>query len=155
MMLRGRAAGVALIGAVVLALVLIPVGRWGASRGRAAEERGIEGVFAQTGQLDLRRLRGFRFTPSFDCLLFRKGAAPLALEVCFDAAGRAVEAIDRSNGYRWWSLRYEPSRAKQLVAPRRLAAIFKGIGADKAAHYRGSSIPLGISDQGPHVLSGS
>ena len=34
--------------------------------------------------------------PGMDCLLYKRGSNPFALEFCFDGAGRVIEAIDRT-----------------------------------------------------------
>jgi hypothetical protein len=45
-----------------------------------------------------------------DCLLYKRGRNPFALELCFDGAGRVIEAIDRRGGSpRISSIREDPS----------------------------------------------
>lgn len=97
--------------------------------------------------IDRRGLSAYRLTPDFDCLLYRAGANPYALEFCFDGLGRLVEAIDRRNekSLRIGSLRYDPSATPIVVPPQRLARFFRGIKGVSVAH----GIPLGIEDVGP------
>jgi hypothetical protein len=101
------ATGVALL---VAALVLVAVGRW--ERGHRADEevRGMESVLAAIGPLDNSTLATFRFLTDFQCLGYRRGENPVALEACFDAEGRVVEAFDRRRGEaEIWSLREDPT----------------------------------------------
>jgi len=81
-------------GVVVLA-AFVPVGRWEAKRHARAEVRGMERTLALIGALRPSALSGYRVLPDFDCLVYREGVNPFALEYCVDADGRVVEAIDR------------------------------------------------------------
>ncbi len=107
-----RRALVAALAALVLLLALIPVGRW--ERGRRAEEqvRGMRSVLAAVGPLDQPSLDAFRYLFNFQCLIYKRGLNPFALELCVDFQGRLVEAIDRRSGDpRIWSLRDDPTRS--------------------------------------------
>jgi hypothetical protein len=110
-MSRGRALAIVLAAGVVLAL-LVGVGRF--ERGHRADEenRGMRTVLAAVGPLDSPSLAAFRYLQNFQCVLYRRGGNPFALELCVDAQGRLVEAIDRRSGDpEIWSLRDDPSRA--------------------------------------------
>lgn len=90
----GRRAVAAL---VVVAVVtgIVALGRWERRRQIDEELRGLARLQALVGPLDQRALSGYRVQPGFDCLVYRRGANRFALELCFDRAGRLVEAIDR------------------------------------------------------------
>jgi len=108
---RGRLAGWALA-AVVLAVLLVAVGRWERSRRAREQVDGMRTVLTAVGRLDNPTLKSFRVLVSFQCLLYERGGSPVALEVCFDPAGRLVEAIDRRGDEpRIWSLRDDPTRS--------------------------------------------
>ena len=72
----------------------------------------MRAVVRAVGSLDSPTLDSYRtgLVP-FDCLLYRRGANPYALELCIDEQGRLVEALDRRHGLRFWSLREEPQRS--------------------------------------------
>jgi hypothetical protein len=92
------------------AALLVAVGRW--ERERRAEEqvRGMERVLVAIGPLDNPTLASFRFLTDFQCLGYRRGENPVALEACFDARGRVVEAFDRRAGEaEIWSVREDPT----------------------------------------------
>lgn len=97
----------------LLALVgLVFVGHWERTRQIRSQAAGIRAVLHLIGPLDNRTLAGFRVLPSFDCLTYRRGSDPLALEICVDRAGRVVQAIDRRGTHRmFWTLQFEPSAA--------------------------------------------
>jgi hypothetical protein len=101
------------VAVVVAALVLIAAaGRW--ERGREIDTQidGMKRVRVLVGPLDQPALSGYRVEPAFDCLLYRRGANPLALELCVDRRGRLVEAIDRRTTPRHiYSLRSQPAAA--------------------------------------------
>ena len=110
-MSRGRILVVALA-AVLVAAVLVGVGRF--ERGHRADEenRGMGEVVAAVGPLDTRPHAAVPYHQNLQCLLYRRDANPFALELCVDAQGRLVEAIDRRSGDpEIWSLRDDPERA--------------------------------------------
>jgi hypothetical protein len=112
----GRAAAVA-VAVVVAAAVLVAIGRWERGREGHRESDGFRIVERLIGPLDSPTLSGFRVFPSFDCLTYRRGANPLALELCVDHTGRVVEAIDRRTfDRRIWSLRFDPARSSVRVS---------------------------------------
>lgn len=98
---------------VVVLLALIPVGRWEARRHARHEVAGIRGVLAAIGPLDQPSLDAYRKgvgNPGLDCLLYKRGTNPFALEICFDAAGRVIEGYDRrGSGPKIWSIREDPT----------------------------------------------
>ena len=70
------------------------------------------------GPLDQSRLDQYRYlSVDFECLLYERGDDPFALEVCFDAAGRVIETIDRRTAPdpRIASLRDDPTRSSLRV----------------------------------------
>lgn len=127
---RGRRAvwtGVAL--AVALA-VLVAVGRWEGGREAAREVNGFRIVQRLIGPLDSRTLSGFRVFPAFDCLTYRRGSNPFALELCVDHTGRVVEAIDRRRETRRiWSLRYHPTASTDRVDRAEVDRLLRKMGA--------------------------
>jgi hypothetical protein len=95
---------------LVAAALLVAVGRWERERRADEETRGMQAVLADVGPLDSPSLSAFRVLSDFQCLAYRRGGRRLALEVCFDSAGRVVEAIDRRSGDpEIWSLRDDPT----------------------------------------------
>jgi len=105
-------AAAALVGLVALAAV----GRWESRREATREINGFHVVQRLIGPLDSSTLSGFRVFPAFDCLTYRRGTNPFALELCVDHAGRVVEAIDRrQDTRRIWSLRYHPTASTDRV----------------------------------------
>jgi hypothetical protein len=106
------------IGAVVAAaaVALVAIGRWEGRHEARHEVRGFEIVQHLIGPLDSASLSGFRVLPGFDCLTYRRGTNPFALELCVDRSGRVVEAIDRRRyDRRIWSLRFDPSASSDRV----------------------------------------
>ena len=96
--------------AALVAVLLVAIGRW--ERGHRADEeiRGMEKVLVAIGPLDNPTLASFRYLSDFQCLGYERGKNPVALEACFDAHGRVVEAFDRRRGEaEIWSLREDPT----------------------------------------------
>lgn len=99
----------AVLVAVALAVVA-GVGRWERGGEISAQINGMRRVRALVGPLDQRALTGYRVQPGFDCLVYRRGSNPFALELCAQRNGRLVEAIDRrSANRRIYTLRSEAS----------------------------------------------
>lgn len=104
-----RRAAVLLAVVLVTAALLVAIGNWERNRHADEEMRGMERVLVAIGPLDNPTLASFRFLTDFQCLGYRRGKNPVALEVCFDAEGRVVEAFDRRRGEAMiWSLREDP-----------------------------------------------
>lgn len=121
----GRRAVLAVAALAVLAL-LVGAGRWERSREIRRQAAGMRRVEALVGPLDNGTLSGYRVLPGFDCLVYRRGTNPFALELCVDRAGHVVEAIDRRTVDRKiWSLTFEPGsspvRVDRAVVDRLLA----------------------------------
>jgi hypothetical protein len=113
-----RAAPLAIVAAVLIVLgILVLVGRSEGRRHAREENRGIAQIRALVGPLDSRSLDRYRLLPNFSCLLYGRHGNPFALELCFDADGRVVEAIDRLDRRkpRIYSLREDPSAATVRV----------------------------------------
>jgi hypothetical protein len=113
-----RAGPGAIVVAALLALgALVLVGRGEGHRHAREENRGIAEIRALVGPLDSKSLDRYRLLPQFSCLLYARDRNPFALELCVDARGRVVEAIDRRNRRkpRIYSLREDPSAATVRV----------------------------------------
>lgn len=125
--MKGRWLAMSIIGLAAL-VALIPVGRWESRRHAAQEIRGIRTVLAEIGQFDQPALDAYRLGvgPGMDCLLYRRGANPFALEFCFDRQGRVIEAIDRrGSSPRIWSIREEPSASNVRVDRAKLEGLIE------------------------------
>jgi hypothetical protein len=118
-----------LLACVALALVLlalIPVGRWEARRHARHELAGIRGVLKAIGPYDQPALDAYRqgVGTGLDCLLYKRGSNPYALEFCFDGAGRVVEGYDRrGTSPKIWSLREVPASSDIHIDRPRLEAL--------------------------------
>jgi hypothetical protein len=123
-----------IVGIAVLALLLlIPVGRWERNRHARNELAGIRRVLAAIGPINQSSLDAYRVGvgPGMDCLLYKRGSNPFALEFCFDGAGRVIEAIDRTGSSpRISSIREDPTasdihvdRAKALALIARMKSM--------------------------------
>ena len=135
-------------------LSLIPLGRWQADRARTADRHRITRIAALTGPLDGPRLTAYRLA-TYNCLLYRVGKNPFAIELCFDPHGHLVEAIDRRHyGFdpRVGSVRYDPSAAPLSVAPARLLMLLQRSGGLRGVHLTGGVLPGRFIDAAP-VLS--
>jgi hypothetical protein len=109
-----RRAGALVAGGAAAALLLVGAGEWERSRHADEANAGIEQVRAAVGDLD-DDPAGFRMLERFQCLVYERGGREFALELCADWDGRVVEAIDRRDGVRIWSLREDPTRADVVV----------------------------------------
>jgi hypothetical protein len=104
------------LGTVFAAVALVVIGRWEGDRRAHEQVRGMEHVLAEIGPLDNRTLATFRYLSQFQCLGYRRGENPVALEACFDPDGRVVEAFDRRKGEaKIWSLRDDPAASTLRV----------------------------------------
>lgn len=111
-----RRLALAVTAGIALVAVLVAIGRWERSHRAAVQSRGMREVALAVGRLDSPSLDAFRILGNFDCLLYKRGSNPFALELCVDRSGRIVEAIDRRGGSaRIWSLRDDPTRSTVRV----------------------------------------
>jgi hypothetical protein len=118
--------------AAVLLVALVLIGRWEGHRHERAEIRGMQRVFDLVGRLDNSSLDAYRIDIDFrfDCLLYRRGADPYALELCFDRSGRLAEAIDRRNDrIKISSLREHPEASTIRVDRGEVVRLLKRLGA--------------------------
>ena len=91
-----RAGPLAVVAAALIALgALVLVGRSEGRRHAREENRGIAQIRALVGPLDSPSLDRYRLLNDFSCLLYGRNGNAFALELCIDAEGRVVEAIDR------------------------------------------------------------
>jgi hypothetical protein len=112
-----RASAYIAASAVIVLVALTVVGRWERSRQIHDQAAGMLKILRLIGPLDNPTLAGFRVLPPFDCLTYRRSGNGLALEVCVDAAGRVVQAIDRRTIHRhFWTLQFEPSASPVRVS---------------------------------------
>jgi hypothetical protein len=118
------------VAVVAAAALLVGVAHVEATRQASAQERGMRKVVRLIGPLDGTALSGYRRLPGFDCLTYRRGANPFALELCTDAQGRVVEAIDRRTATRHiWSLRFAPGSSDVHVDETRVQRLLQQMGA--------------------------
>ena len=124
-----RVAPVVVAVSVVLA-ALVAIGRWERHGEVADQVRGMRSVRALIGPLDNPTLSGFRALPAFDCLVYRRGGNPFAVEICVDGTGRVVEAIDRrASGRHIYTLRFEPTASTLRVDRREVDRLLRRMGA--------------------------
>jgi hypothetical protein len=123
-----------LLAAVGVALVLVAlaaIGRAEAGHRGREQSRGIARLAAEVGPLDAPSLDSYRyFSADVQCLLYRVGRDPFALELCVDEDGRVIEAIDRRTAPepRIWSLRDDPTRSSVLVDRAELNRLLREMG---------------------------
>jgi len=139
-----RRVGAGLLAGLLVLVGLAFVGRW--ERGERADEqlRGMGEVLTAVGPLDGPTLSAFRYLQNFQCLAYRRSRNPLALELCVDAEGRVVEAIDRrSDEPKIWSLRDDPTRSTLRVDRGEVDRLLVRMGVPprliRAAHERAGS----------------
>ena len=131
MSLRRRRVALALAAGAVVAVGLVVVGRLERSSQAHREVNGFHIVQRLIGPLDSRTLSGYRVMTGFDCLTYRRGKNPFALELCVDHAGRVVEAIDRRHYVRRiWSLRFDPSASTDHVDQAEVDRLLHTMGAE-------------------------
>ena len=121
-----------LVAASLVAILagLVATGRWEASREAQREMAGFRIVQRLVGPLDSPSLSGFRVMAGFNCLTYRRGSNPFALELCVDPAGRVVEAIDRRRETRRiWSLRFDPTASTDKVDRAKVDELLRKMGA--------------------------
>jgi hypothetical protein len=111
-----RRIGTVLAASILVVLALVLLGRWeGERRADSVTERMAE-TRTLIGPLDSPELSGYRVLAGFDCLVYRRGDNPFALELCVDGEGRVVETIDRRRlDRRIDSLRDDPDASRLRV----------------------------------------
>ena len=115
-MIRRRTA-LSVFAVVVVLAGLVPLGRWEGRQQTADVLRGLVRVRTAVGSIDSSTLTGVRRSTGFNCLLYQRGPLAFALELCFDARFRLLEASDRRFGSpHVYTLRLDPSAAT-IVLP--------------------------------------
>jgi hypothetical protein len=132
------------VGACVVLVVVVLIGRWEADRRAETQSRGMARMVARVGSLDDQTLDAFRYLGAFQCLVYGRNGNPVALELCVDSAGRVVETIDRTGPEpRIWSLRDDPERSTVRVDRAEVDRLLRMMGISEylidLAHQRGSS----------------
>jgi len=137
--------------AVAALAVVIAVGRIESAWANRVQNRGFAHMLALVGPDWNHSATAYRLAPTFDCLLYKVGIDPYALELCFDPSGRVVEAIDRRNNTSptFWSLRFDPAASTVRFDPAKVTAAFVSAGAIPRGS---SSLPLGDADVGPALV---
>jgi hypothetical protein len=116
--------------ALVVLAALVPLGRWEGDRHAQAEVKGMARTLALIEALRPASLSGYRVLPDFDCLVYREGSNPYALEYCVDADGRVVETIDRRRfERRIHSLREDPDSSTLRVDRTDVDRLLRRMGA--------------------------
>jgi hypothetical protein len=133
-----------LLGAVFVLAGFAFVGNWERERRADEQVRGMSDVLAAIGPLDGPTLSAFRYFAKFQCLAYRRNGSPVALELCVDAEGRVVEAIDRRSGDpEIWSLRDDPTRSTLRVDRKEVDRLLVRMGVPprliRAAHDEADS----------------
>jgi hypothetical protein len=122
-----RALGLAGAGVAVLAATVV-AGRWEANRDVDSQRAGMARIFAEATETPIPD--AWRLTSQFRCLLYPQGSRPFAFELCFDAGGGLVEAIDRTSGLPVVStLRSQPAKAAIHVDSAKLDQVLKEMDA--------------------------
>lgn len=125
-----RRSHIALLAAVVVLVALIPLGRWEGRRHARHEVAGIRTVMKAIGPIDQPSLDAYRtginsgVTSGFDCLAYKRGTNPFALEFCFTLSGRVIEGYDRrGTSPKIWSIREDPGASNIQLDPKKLLAL--------------------------------
>jgi hypothetical protein len=106
-----------IVAAIAAALVLVLVGRLERRHHANVQNARIARVIAAVGPLASPSLDAYRMRAEFDCLIYKRGKNPYALELCVDRRGRVLEGIDRRHGEPWvGSVREERSLATNYVS---------------------------------------
>lgn len=141
-----------LVAGVLLILAALPlVGRWEGDRAVDRELQEMRRVVAVVGPaLEYRAPSAYRPTEDLACVAYRTAKdEPHGLELCFDAAGRLVETIDRrGNELRVGSLREQPELSTIRVDVSRVIAALRAV-APKDFPAGVDELPIGGPDLGP------
>jgi hypothetical protein len=118
------------LAAAAVAIALLAVLRHEGSSHARDENRKLEDIRRLVGPLDSPSLDAFRLLPQFSCLLYKRDGNRFALELCVDAQGRVVEAIDRRERTpRIASLREAPQDATVRVDRAEVDRLLRKLGA--------------------------
>jgi hypothetical protein len=138
---------------IVTSLVAVGLTTLGNVERDHAADRQIRGLAAVRREVDSAPVApsAFRLTPTLYCLLYRRGANPFALELCYDRSGRLEQAIDRRNfvSPTFWDMEYDPARAPREISPRKLSNELRRMGAFRHLDVPVGALPTGIGDVGP------
>jgi hypothetical protein len=129
---RAREPVVLALAAIAALAVLVVVGRWEERHHAHSELAGMRKTLALVGSLDNNTLTAYRINVDnrFDCLIYKRGANRLALELCFDRTGRLVETIDRRSGSPTISsLREDPAASTIRFDWAEIVRLLKRLGA--------------------------
>lgn len=114
------------VAAVAVAGVLVLIGRLEREHHADIQNARIAKVVAAVGALSSPTLDAYRMRNDFDCLIYKRGTNPYALEVCVDSRGRVLEAIDRRHGEPWiGSVREERSLATNHLSRAEVERLLK------------------------------
>ena len=115
---RARRAFLAVGGVAFVLAALVGIGILERAHRADDQSHALRRAVAEIGPLDSPQLDQYRyFSPQMQCLLYRRGRDPFALELCADTEGRVVETIDRRSAPKpqIHSLRDDPSRSDVRV----------------------------------------
>jgi hypothetical protein len=116
--MRSRTLAVAAGASLLVFAALAAIGLVERTHRGHVQSNAMRAVVAEVGPLDAPELDSYRyFSPTVQCLLYRRGGDPFALELCVDAEGRVIETIDRRTAPkpRIHSLRDDPTRSSVRV----------------------------------------
>jgi len=138
--------------ALLVGAAIVVGGRWEIHRFERSEGGHMRAVWQEVART---RPAAYRIASPVDCLDYARGEDPFALEVCFDSAGRIVDAIDRRDAAhsKRWSLRFDVRAAPLTVAPSQLIKIFESLGALRGSVATGY-LPTPHADLGPTLAHG-
>jgi hypothetical protein len=132
---------------VVAAACVVAVGFWETRHFERSEGGHMRDLWTQVAGL---QPSGYRIAAPFDCLDYRMAKNPFAIEVCFDARGRLIEAVDRRDlsDTRLWSLRFDAGAAPLTIPPPQLIKRFQRMGVLRE-YGDASYLPSPHADLGP------
>jgi hypothetical protein len=118
---------------VLVAALLVGVGRWEQQRAVDRQAAGMRTVLAAIGgRPDVNTITGFRYGPP-ECLSYVADKFIFALQLCFSPDGHLVSAVDRRGASPvYYSLEYKPSLSPIRYPP----ALINGLLRDARAALR-------------------
>jgi hypothetical protein len=131
--------------AAVMLVAVGAVGRVERSRWIRIQNQGIAAVRASVASR-FPHPSAWRGSPNFTCLIWRTSNHPYGRELCYAPSGAIIEAIERSPRRNpiVWTVRPEPTAARNRDDPRVVAALLDRLGAQT-----GPTIQIGKPDLGP------